>query len=85
MIINIKNKNDLITMDLRIKQIRYLRNFKNNHNVIFDSINLSNNDIKGYTYLFQVDKRLFLKTLIEDLKNNGLGIKINIKDLEVLK
>ena len=84
MIINIKNKKDLITLDFRLKEIRYLSNYEDKTRVIFDSIKLSNNDIEGFDYLFKNDKNLFFKTLKETLLNLS-GIKIKIKDLEVLK
>lgn len=83
MIINIKNnETDLITIDLRTKQIRYLNDIKNNGVIGF--INLSDNDKEGYEYLYKEDKKLFLETLKEDLKS-FLNKKVNIRDLEVLK
>lgn len=82
MIVNIKNKKDLITLDLRIKQIRYLKDIDKRG--IIEFINLSNDDIVGYEYLFKEDKKLFFNTLKEDLKS-FLNIDIKIKDLEVLK
>lgn len=80
MIINIKNKKDLITLDFRIMQIRYL---KENKEIVF--IRLTENDILGYEYLFkQKDKTIFLSCLKDDLADRK-GIFLNIKDLEVLK
>lgn len=80
--INIKNKKDLITLDLRIKQIRYLNDFKKRGLIEF--INLSNDDVEGYTFLFNENKNLFLETLKEDIKS-FINKDIQIKDLEVLK
>ena len=85
MIINIKNKKDLITLDLRIKQIRYLRNYLINKDVLFDSLDLSFDDVLGYEYLFNKNKRLFLNVIKEELINNGIGLKINLKDLKIMK
>jgi hypothetical protein len=82
MIINIKNNKDLITIDLSIKQIRYLKDIKRRGEIFF--INLSNDDVKGYIYLFENDKRIFLKTLKEDIKS-FLNKNIKLKELEVLK
>lgn len=93
MIINIKHKKDLITIDTRLKEIRFLKdNYKtfNEHlqmkdkdfNIVF--IPLSNNDIGGYEYLFNYN---YINTLLKCLKSDlrYKNIKISIKDLEVLK
>ena len=79
MIINIKNKKDLITLDLRTKQIRYLKN-----KVMLDFIPLSNNDIEGYSYLFENDLNTFKETLIHEL-HDFLNLNIKLNELEVLK
>ena len=81
MIFNIKNKKDLITLDLRTKQLRYLTDIKNNGLIQF--INLSNDDIKGYEFLFNNDIGLFFKSLKEDIKTN-LNIDINLIDLNFM-
>jgi len=82
MIINIKNKKDLITIDLRTKQIRYLKDVENKGLIEF--ISLSNDDVAGYNFLFKEDKNLFFNCIKEDIKS-FLDIDININDLEVLK
>lgn len=85
MIINIKHKNDLITIDLRLKEIRYLINTKKEEmfkSVIWDSIKLSNNDIEGLEFLNKNSPKTLLKSVCSILKDNGY--KIKIKDLEVL-
>ena len=82
MIINIKNKKDLITLDLRIKQLRYLKDIKKRGLISF--LSLSNSDIEAYSYLFNTDLKLFKKSLKEDLKS-FLNIDVNLKDLKVLK
>ena len=82
MIINIKNKMDLITIDLRCKQIRYLRNIAKHGEILF--LDLSNSDKEGYEYLFKDDLKLFKDVLKEDLKS-FLDIDINIEELEVIK
>jgi hypothetical protein len=87
MIINIKNKNDLITLDFILKEIRYLRNTKIKDmykNVIWDSLKLSNDDISGYEYLFNFNRMLFLKTLIGELKYS-MNLDINIYNLHIIE
>ena len=79
MLINIKNKEDLITLDLTLKQIRYLKN-----RVMLDFIPLNNDDIAGYKYLFDNDLNTFKKTIIHEL-HDFLRLNININDLEILK
>lgn len=88
-IINIKNKKDLITIDLRCSQIRYLKDVKDRGEILF--LNLSRDDVAGYTYLFNLEEEkvfnqynLLKETLKEDIKS-FLDIDIEIKDLEVEK
>lgn len=87
MIIKIKNKTDLITLDLTTKQIRYLKDFEKQGEIFF--IPLSNSDIEGYEYLFKEDKKVFLETLFEDICNYGLDygfdeeFKISLENLEI--
>jgi len=81
MVINIGNKKDLITLDLRCKQIRYLHSIKQHGPIEF--INLSNSDREGYEFLYNEDKKLFLETLQEDLKE-FIGVDTNIADLIIL-
>ena len=81
-IINIKNKENLITIDLRLKQIRFLKNIEDRG--IIEFINLNNDDVEGYTYLFNEDKPLFLKTLKEDIKS-FININIKLKELEIIE
>jgi len=64
--INLKHEKDLITIDLRTKQIRYLTDIENRGLIEF--LNLSNDDVYGYDYLFKEDKELFFNTLKSDLK-----------------
>jgi len=82
MIINIKNKKDLITIDLNLKQIRYLKDFKQQGEIEF--INLSNNEAETYEYLFKKNKRLLLKSLKDDLFL-FLDKRILIKDLKIIE
>jgi len=81
-IINIKNKEDLITLDLRLKQLRYLVDIKNRGFIHF--IDLSIDDIIGYNYLFREEKNVFLKCIKEDIESYT-DIKININNLEIIE
>jgi len=82
MIINLKNKKDLVTVDISAKQIRYLKDIKNRGAISF--IDLNNDGVSGYEYLYKNDKRLFKKSLQEDLWSSE-GIKVNVKDLRFVK
>jgi len=81
-LINIKFRKDQITLDLRTRQVRYLKNIANRGEILF--MPLSNSDADCYEYLFKVDQPLFLRTLKEDLQE-FLGVKINPKNCEVMK
>jgi hypothetical protein len=80
MILNIKNKEDLITLDFRIKQIRYLKDIENQGEIIF--IDMSQSDVEAYEYLFKEDRGLFFDSLIEDIKGFA-GIDVDKKNLVV--
>ena len=82
MIINVKNKKDLITLDLNLRQLRYLRDYEKRGEILF--LDLSNSDVEGYSYLFKEDLKLFKETLKEDLLS-FLNINVHLKDLKVLK
>lgn len=75
-LINVQNKKDLITVDLRTSQIRYV------HGQDIKFFSLSHDDVDGYEYLYKHDKKLFFDSLIEDVYNN-FGIKLNKKDLKI--
>ena len=89
-IINVEYKSDLITVDLRTRQIRYLHNVISSGKIAFigkgygeiEFITLSHDDVAGYEYLFEHDKKLFFKSLIEDVDSN-LGLKLELKYLKV--
>ena len=80
MLYNLQNNKDLITVDLRVKQVRYLHNVLNHGRIEF--FDLSHDDVDGYEYLFNNSKNIFLKTLADDVESN-LGIKVNVKNLRV--
>lgn len=79
-IINVQYKGDLITVDLRTRQIRYLHDILHHGKIEF--ISLSTDDVAGYEYLFEHDKKLFFKSLIEDVESN-LGLKLELKYLKI--
>ena len=78
-LINLDSNNYLITMDLRLKEVRIIR--KTDKSIIFHK--LSNDDISGYTYLFKNDLRLFFNCLKEDLRT-FYNIKLNNKEIKIL-
>lgn len=83
MIINIKNQKNLITLDFILKQIRFLKNFEDKDKTEITFIDISSDNSEGYENLFNLDKRLFLKTLKWDLLG-FYDIKVKLKELEVL-
>lgn len=87
MIINIKNKTDLITLDLSLSTIRYLKDYLGNSlkdkELVF--IPLCNDDVLGFGYLFENDKKLFSVCLRDEVNNFFNKRIIVLKDLEILK
>jgi hypothetical protein len=81
MIINvihkINRKLHLITVDLRIHQIRYLTNPNNHGPIDFYDIGQTNSDCYKHLFNLKYDKphRTFLETLAEDVSNNFQCIK----------
>ena len=86
MIINIQNKKDLITLDLRLKEIRYITNIDiKTANRSLYRIDLSNDDVSGYKFLYLNNKSLFLKTLFGELKSfESFNIDIHLSNLNIL-
>ena len=82
MIVNIKNKEDLITLDFRIKQLRYLKDYKNKGELIFKDFNQATND--SLIYLFEKSSKENFLTTLKDFLNDELNIGVFIKDLKVL-
>ena len=78
MIINVRSGEDLVTVDLSVKQVRFVRGEK------IEFFDLSSDDVAGYTYLYNANKDLFLKSLVEDVESN-LGVKLKKKDLKFVK
>ena len=68
MIVNIKNKEDLITLDFRIKQLRYLKDYKNKGELIFKDFNQATND--SLIYLLQICINVYLQIHILHLNKN---------------
>lgn len=79
MIINLRHGKDMITIDLRTKQIRYCKDIDNQGEIIFHD--LSNGDVEGYESLWKEDKKLFYSCLKSDLKEFD-NINITIKNLK---
>ena len=89
MIINIKNKEDLITLDFKLKQIRYLKKFNDKKEIIFININSSTTESLIYLYenpfSFQKSNDENFLMTIRDLIKEELNLNINLNDLEILK
>jgi hypothetical protein len=88
MIINLKYKKDLITIDLRIKQIRYLTDYKNKKGI--DFINLSDTSLYDYLIKEYQNKnlRIIFSILTFQLKEDiklYLNKEIDLRKLKVLK
>jgi hypothetical protein len=77
--LNLINNKDLITLDLRTRQIRYLKDYEKRGEIFF--IDLSSSDVEGYIYLIKEDYKLFLETLKEDIRS-FLDIDLKISDLK---
>jgi len=78
MIKNFLNGKDKITLDFKLKQIRYLEDYKNHGFIHF--IDLGTDDIDAYEYLLKEDYDLFKSCLKEDVYENT-----NIKITELLE
>lgn len=81
MIINTKYKKDLITLDLRLNEIRYLKDIQNRGEILFYNYG---NDLKLYEDILKESITDFKKRLKEDILNI-FGLNLNIKEIEVLK
>jgi hypothetical protein len=89
MLINVRYKKDLITVDIRTRQVRYVRDYFSG-----DSLKMVNQPIgffdigrdgaDGYEYLYEHDKKLFFDSLIEDCET-WFGKKIKRADLKIVK
>lgn len=80
MIINIKHKNDLITLDFKINQIRYLKDIEKRGFIHF--IDITETDKQAYLFLFDYNRKFFFKSLRDDLFNLS-GIKTQLKSFEI--
>jgi hypothetical protein len=87
MIQNIKHKNDLITIDFNLKQIRVVKEFNNQDSNKRDIsfIDLSDSDLNNYEHLLNCEeKEHFLIALSNDLANNFKEVIVNLNELEIL-
>jgi len=75
--INIKYKKDLITIDLKLRQIRYLKNYKSRGKILFINIY---NDLEGLEYL----NNKLIKKCVRDELLEIVNIKVNIKNMRRL-
>lgn len=66
--INVKNGKDLITVDTRLHQIRYLHDVAKRGRI--DFIDVGKDSTDAYDWLVRNDRKLFKKSLAEDVKSN---------------
>lgn len=81
-LINLTYGKDFITYDLRLKQIRYLKDYKNLGEIFF--INCYH-DLEGIEYL---NKPLIKKCIFEELEEEGFKLdlkKMRFKGLKIKK
>jgi len=81
--INIKYKNDLISIDKRLSQVRYLKDISKQGEIIFLNLQSYKFDEYGFNYI-EKDLRYFLKCVRWFILNE-LNIKLTLKEMELLK
>jgi len=81
MVINVKKGKDVITLDLRLNQIRYCQNVAQQGKISF--LSLDDVTMACYKILFDEDKAKFKECLAEDLQNYT-GRKFKPAQLEVM-
>ena len=80
MIINIKNKKDLITIDFSLRQIRYLKDFEKRGEIEF--YNLTNQEIEILNYVYAYKNKNFLDSVKRILEERD--VKVKLKNLKVI-
>ena len=80
MLTNIQYGKDYITIDYRLKQMRYLKNIADHGPIYF--MDLSNGDVQGYGYLIKNNVPLFKTALKDDLRDR-LNMRIDTKKLRI--
>lgn len=83
MIINVRNVDDLITVDVSTRQIRYVDDRFVSMKGFIHFYDLSRADADAFEYLFEHDKKLFITSLIETIYDLS-GKKLKKKDLKVV-
>jgi len=82
MIINVQNKQDIITVDFRLNQIRYVKDLAKRGSIQFHDMSVTESEC--YVYLFNNKRATFFECLIEEVMNNFEGVMINQTDLKVI-
>jgi hypothetical protein len=85
-LINVRNKKDLITIDLRLNQIRRVINYfdKSEAKRSIEFVDMSRDDSDAYEYLLKHDKKAFFESLIEQTYAYT-GENPKVKDLKIVK
>lgn len=81
MLINIQNKKDVITVDIRCHQIRYLKNIAKRGPILYYSMSPTESECFEILYNQVPDK--FLSTVTETLLDN-LDVKIKVSDFKII-
>jgi hypothetical protein len=82
MIINVQNGKDVITVDVRCRQIRYLKDIARKGNMLF--YDMGQTTAECYEFLFNNKQQLFLSSLAEDVTNNMPVEPVDPANLKVL-
>jgi len=82
MIINVKNKKDTITVDIRCRQIRYMKGPASAHGPI-EFYDMTQTDADCYEYLHRENKDTFLNALAEDVTNNMPVKPVKVENLVI--
>lgn len=82
MIINVQNKKDVITVDLRCKEIRYVHNIARRGRIQFYP--MGHDETEAFEYLFNNNKHIFLEALTETANQNFEKVRADFSNLKIL-
>lgn len=80
-ILNISHKKDLITIDFRLKQIRYLKDFQNHGEILFFDYG---QDLETLSSFIGNDNQ-FVKKVIKEEVMSIWGRNLSLKEMEIIK
>jgi hypothetical protein len=82
MIINIQHGLDVITIDIRCNQIRYVKDIANHGAIQF--YDMSQTEAECYEFLYRKNPNRFLEAVAEDATNNFEGVVVEPGSLKLL-